>query len=212
MRCASERCRWLVRHFVRVAARRCLEGEQRHSAWCGCGGADRQAHFGRYHAVLHFRRYNIVMSYNAVGAEERSGPLSAGHFFNSASVSSAFKGFITAWPVWSFYRGWDEYKEYASQVGTAKSCMDTCANGTRAHPCSHTHTKIGADPHQKRINESLRAQPTAISSLTVASRPPAERKRVLPHPGALGRRRSWAVQGCDGGTWRTTRRAASRRC
>ena len=147
MRCASERCRWLVRHFVRVAARRCLEGEQRHSAWCGCGGADRQAHFGRYHAVLHFRRYNIVMSYNAVGAEERSGPLSAGNFFNSASVSSAFKGFITAWPVWSFYRGWDEYKEYASQVGTAKLIYKFKTKQTASSSIAKQTASSSRDPY-----------------------------------------------------------------
>jgi hypothetical protein len=39
-----------------------------------------------------------------------------GNFFNSASISSEFKGFITAWPVWGFYRGWAEYKEFAFQV------------------------------------------------------------------------------------------------
>jgi hypothetical protein len=40
----------------------------------------------------------------------------AGNFFNSESVSGGFKGFITALPVWGFYRGWNEYKEYAFQA------------------------------------------------------------------------------------------------
>ena len=29
-----------------------------------------------------------------------------GNFFNSETVSGGFKGFITALPVWGFYRGW----------------------------------------------------------------------------------------------------------
>jgi len=37
----------------------------------------------------------------------------SGNFFNSASVSDDFKNFITLFPVWNFYRGWNEYREYA---------------------------------------------------------------------------------------------------
>ena len=40
----------------------------------------------------------------------------AGNFFNTDLISKDLKNFITLWPIWGFYRGWGEYKEYANQV------------------------------------------------------------------------------------------------
>jgi hypothetical protein len=40
----------------------------------------------------------------------------SGNFFNTDTISDGLKNFITLWPIWGFYRGWGEYKEYASQA------------------------------------------------------------------------------------------------
>jgi hypothetical protein len=40
----------------------------------------------------------------------------SGNFFNTDTISTDLKTFITIWPIWGFYRGWGEYKEYAQQV------------------------------------------------------------------------------------------------
>ena len=40
----------------------------------------------------------------------------SGNFFNTDTISKDLKNFITIWPIWGFYRGWLEYKEYAQQV------------------------------------------------------------------------------------------------
>jgi len=39
----------------------------------------------------------------------------SGNFFNTDTISNDLKNFITIWPIWGFYRGWLEYKEYAQQ-------------------------------------------------------------------------------------------------
>ena len=40
----------------------------------------------------------------------------SGNFFNTDTISNGLKTFITIWPIWGFFRGWGEYKEYAQQV------------------------------------------------------------------------------------------------
>ena len=40
----------------------------------------------------------------------------SGNFFNTDTISTGLKTFITLWPIWGFYRGWGEYKEFASQA------------------------------------------------------------------------------------------------
>ena len=46
----------------------------------------------------------------------------AGNFFNTDTISKGLKTFITLWPIWGFYRGWEEYREYAAEV---KKCHST---------------------------------------------------------------------------------------
>jgi hypothetical protein len=40
----------------------------------------------------------------------------SGNFFNTDTIPNSLKNFITLWPIWGFYRGWTEYKEFATQV------------------------------------------------------------------------------------------------
>jgi hypothetical protein len=40
----------------------------------------------------------------------------SGNFFNAENISNGLKTFITIWPIWGFYRGWGEYKEFAGQA------------------------------------------------------------------------------------------------
>lgn len=40
----------------------------------------------------------------------------SGNFFNADNISNGLKTFITIWPIWGFYRGWGEYKEFAGQA------------------------------------------------------------------------------------------------
>jgi hypothetical protein len=47
----------------------------------------------------------------------------SGNFFNTDTISNDLKNFITIWPIWGFYRGWSEYKEYAGQVAAARGLM-----------------------------------------------------------------------------------------
>jgi hypothetical protein len=57
-----------------------------------------------------------------------------GNFFNTDAVANGLKNFITLWPIWGFYRGWGEYREFAAQavrVGRRSvpwlvSCVHTC--------------------------------------------------------------------------------------
>jgi hypothetical protein len=39
-----------------------------------------------------------------------------GNFFNTDAISNGLKTFITLWPIWGFYRGWEEYREFAAKV------------------------------------------------------------------------------------------------
>ena len=40
----------------------------------------------------------------------------SGNFFNTDAISNRLKTFITIWPIWGFYRGWEEYRDYAAEV------------------------------------------------------------------------------------------------
>lgn len=56
-------------------------------------------------------------------------PPYTGNFFNADTIPTSLKNFITLWPIWGFYRGWGEYKEYASQVTFVYVCvcvLDPC--------------------------------------------------------------------------------------
>jgi len=39
-----------------------------------------------------------------------------GNFFYTDSIANSLKTFITLWPIWGFYRGWEDYREYAAQA------------------------------------------------------------------------------------------------
>ncbi len=39
-----------------------------------------------------------------------------GNYFSSSVISNDAKNVITIFPIWGFYRGWSEYKEFAFQA------------------------------------------------------------------------------------------------
>jgi len=81
-----------------------------------------------------------------------------GNFFNTDIISTELKTFITLWPIWSFYRGWSEYREYTNQasfLGRSGIQWSDVMNDPRSapiptpifcpqSPCSHATRTISA--------------------------------------------------------------------